>query len=283
MRESGTMFSFAVKKLISRLPSLRWRFTLSQAIVLLLVAFAIIMPLLAPENALTVNPARRFQGPFSATLFGTDHLGRDLGTLVAVGLRTSLLISLLVVSISGVIGWFIGAISAYVGGWIDNVLGRIMDAFNAFPGIILAIALTTALGPSFWTLICVLVLVTWVNYARVVRAQVLSLKRSEYIVASRMYGARADFVLFRHIWPNTVDLVVSIALAQVANVMLAESTITFLGFGLQPPSVSLGLIVTDTKDYLQINGYPVMFAGLVLVAICTSITMSVFAIRGSRS
>lgn len=252
---------------------------ISHLIVLLLVAFAVLVPLLSPDNAMAVNPARRFSPPLGATFFGTDNLGRDLGVLVAVGLRTSLLIAVMVVVISGIVGWLIGALSAYAGGWIDDVLGRIMDAFNAFPGIILAIALTTALGPSFWTLIAVLVGVTWVNYARVVRARVLSLKNEEYIVASRLYGARQHFVLFRHIWPNTVDLVISVALAQIANVMLAESTITFLGFGLQPPDVSLGLIITQTKDYLQINGYPVLFAGIVLVMACTSVAMSVFSFR----
>lgn len=260
----------------------RWvvrHFRVSHLIVLVLVAFAIIIPTISPDNAMAVNPARRFSPPLGATLLGTDHLGRDLGVLVAVGLRTSLIIAALVVTCGGVLGWIIGAISAYAGGWIDDVLGRIMDAFNAIPGIILAIALTTALGPSFSTLIVVLILVTWVNYARVIRARVLSLKNEEYIIASQLYGARSALVLVRHIWPNTVDLVVSVALAQVANVMLAESTITFLGFGLQPPDVSLGLIITNTKDYLQVNGYPVMFAGLVLVTACTALSMSVFSLR----
>jgi peptide/nickel transport system permease protein len=261
-------------------PGRNW-FKLSYLIVLVLVAFAVVMPLVAPENAIVVNPARRFQHPFGATLFGTDNLGRDLGTLVAIGLRTSLLIASLVVLIAGLIGWVTGAISAYAGGWVDDVLGRVMDAFNTFPGIILAISLTTALGPGFWTLIWVLVMVTWVNYARVVRARVLALKAEEYIVAARSYGAPAWFVLFHHIRPNTTDLVASVALGQIANVMLAESTITFLGFGLQPPNVSLGLIITTTKDYLQINGWPVMFAGLVLVVACTSIAMSVIALRRS--
>ena len=257
-------------------------FRISHLIVLVLLAFAIVVPLVSPDNAMAVNPARRFSPPLGATLFGTDHLGRDLGTLVAVGLRTSLLIAALVVVCGGLLGWTIGAVSAYAGGWIDDVLGRVMDAFNAIPGIILAIALTTALGPSFGTLIVVLILVTWVNYARVIRARVLSLKSEEYILASQLFGAGSRFVLLRLIWPNSVVLVVSVALAQVANVMLAESTITFLGFGLQPPDVSLGLIITNTKDYLQINGYPVMLAGLVLVFACTALSMSVFSLRGAE-
>jgi peptide/nickel transport system permease protein len=254
----------------------------SHVIALALVAFALIAPLFAPADALTVNPARRFEGPFGQSWLGTDNLGRDLGTLVAIGLRTSLLVSVLVVAIGGLCGWIVGAISAYVGGRLDDVLGRIMDAFNAFPGLILAIALTTALGPSLPTLIIVLVLCTWVNYARPVRARVLSLKGEEYVLASRLYGARPDHVLARHIWPNTFDLVLSIGLTQIANVMLAESTISFLGFGLQPPDVSLGLVIATQKDYLQINGYPVMFAGIVLVAACASLAISALSFRGRR-
>jgi len=146
-----------------------------------------------------------------------------------------------------------------------------MDSFNAFPGLIMAISLVTALGQGFGTLAAVLVVATWVNYARVVRSRVLSLKNEEFVVAARMYGASRLRILSTHIWPNTLDLVAAIALVQIPNVMLAESTISFLGFGLQPPDVSLGLLITTEKDYLQTNGFPVIAAGAFLVAACSSI------------
>lgn len=235
------------------------------------VLAAVFVPWLADPSASEVDPSRRFLGIGDGAMLGTDHLGRSLAVMVASGLRTSLLIALAVVVISGVMGWVIGAVSAYLGGFADNVLGRVMDLFNAFPGLILAIALVTALGPSFWTLVFVLVVATWVNYARVIRARVMSLKHDEYITASRMYGTATSRLLARHIWPNTADLALSVSLVQIPNVMLAESTISFLGFGLQPPSVSLGLLISSEKDYLQTNGLPVIVAGAVLVIVCASI------------
>jgi peptide/nickel transport system permease protein len=255
----------------SATPKRRWRPKASYVIVAVLVAYAVIMPLVAPDNAITVNPARRFQPPFGATWFGTDNLGRDLGTLGAIGLRTSLLISALVVALAGIIGWTVGAISAYAGGWIDDVLGRVMDAFNTFPGIILAISLTAALGPSFWTLIWVLVMVTWVNYGRVVRARVLAMKNEEYIVAARSYGASPVFVLVRHVWPNTIDLVLSVAMGQIANVMLAESSITFLGFGLQPPDVSLGSIIYQYQAAFDTRPWLFFWPAFFIIAIALTI------------
>ncbi|HTM78801.1 MAG TPA: ABC transporter permease [Devosia sp.] len=266
-------------------PTRQWFgwFKLNYAIFFALAVYAIIVPLIAPDSAIAVNPARRFQPPFGATLLGTDHLGRDLGVLVAQGLRMSLLLALSVVAIGALLGWIVGACSAYLGGYVDGILNRIMDAFNAFPGIVLAIALTTALGSSIPTLIAVLVAATWVNYARVVRARVLSLKSEEYVVASRMYGASLFRVLTRHIWPNTADLLLSVALAQVANVMLAEATISFLGFGLQPPEISLGLLISSEKDYLQTNGYPVLLAGAVLMIACASLTTAALALRKEES
>lgn len=252
-----------------RLP--RGLVAVAYAVTVLAVVLAFSVPLLAGHDATAVNPARRFASPGDGTLLGTDHLGRDLGVMSAIGLRTSLLISLLVVAISCTVGWTLGATSAYLGGFVDNLLGRIMDLFNAFPGLILAIALVTVLGPSFGAIVLVLFLATWVNYARVIRARVLALRREEHVTASRMYGTSMPRILGRHIWPNTADLVLSISLVQIPNVMLAESTISFLGFGLQPPNVSLGLLIATEKDYLQTNGLPVLFAGGILVLVCASI------------
>jgi ABC-type dipeptide/oligopeptide/nickel transport system permease subunit len=241
------------------------------AVAALLIAWAIIVPLVAATDAIEVDPGKRFAPPGTGALLGRDHLGRDLAVMVALGLRTSLLLSVVVVVVSGTVGWLAGAVGAYAGGVVDTFLGRVMDVFNAFPGIILAIALVTVLGPSYTSLVTVLVLVTWVNYGRVIRARVLSLRTDEYVVASRMYGTGMSRILSRHIFPNTTDLLLSVSLVQIPNVMLAESTISFLGFGLQPPDVSLGLLISSEKDYLQTNAIPVLLAGAVLVLSCTSI------------
>ncbi|WP_236051344.1 ABC transporter permease [Nonomuraea cypriaca] len=243
------------------------------------VLFAFIVPLTIGPDALRVDPSRRFAAPAANALLGTDHLGRDLVAMIALGLRTSIVIALLVVVASSAVGWATGALSGYLGGAIDNVLSRVMDVFNAFPGLILAIALVTVLGPSFSTIVVVLILVTWVNYARVIRARVLSLKRSDYVVASRMYGTSTPRLLLRHVWPNTLDLMLSVSLVQIPNVMLAESTISFLGFGLQPPEVSLGLLISSEKDYLQTHALPVLVSGGVLVLVCAAFATAGLRIR----
>lgn len=247
------------------------------AVAIASVLFAFIVPSTTGPDALSVDPSHRFAAPTAHALLGTDHLGRDLTAMIALGLRTSIIIALLVVVVSSIVGWATGALSGYVGGWIDDILSRVMDVFNAFPGLIMAIALVTVLGPSFLTIVVVLILVTWVNYARVVRARVLSLKRSDYVVASRMYGTSTPRLLLRHVWPNTLDLMLSVSLVQIPNVMLAESTISFLGFGLQPPDVSLGLLISTEKDYLQTHALPVLASGGVLVLVCAS-----FALVGLR-
>ncbi|WP_213455065.1 ABC transporter permease [Rhizomonospora bruguierae] len=256
--------------------------TVASAVAVVLLLWAVLVPLLNPADATAVDPARRFTPPGPDALLGTDHLGRDLASMIAVGLRTSILMALTVVAVSGALGWLVGAVGGYVGGVTDNVLGRLMDVFNAFPGIILAIALVTVLSPSYSALVLVLVLVTWVNYGRVIRARVLSLRREEYITASRMYGTSLGRILGRHVLPNTGDLLLSISLVQIPNVMLAESTISFLGFGLQPPQVSLGLLISSEKDYLQTNAMPVLVAGAVLVLACTSIATIGLYLRGKE-
>jgi peptide/nickel transport system permease protein len=237
-----------------------------------LIVYAFVTPLVVSSSAMVVQPARRFWPPLGETLLGTDHLGRDLTLLVAVGLRTSILIALCVVLLAGAIGWVLGAMAGYFGGVADNVIGRTMDVFNAFPALILAIALVAAIGPSFSSVVVVLTVATWANYGRVIRARVLSLKAEEFVAAARLFGVSDPTIIGRHIWPNTIDLFLAIALLQVPNVMLAESTISFLGFGLQNPSVSLGLIIASEKDYLQTNPFPVVLSGVVLVMICASVS-----------
>ncbi|GAA1995708.1 ABC transporter permease subunit [Microbacterium ulmi] len=247
------------------------RWGAAHAVMIVMLAFAFIVPLFAPPDAMAVAPQHRFEPPSIEWPLGTDHLGRDLLYVTAIGLRTSILVSVLVVLTGGLFGWLAGAFSAYVGGWVDNVLSRIMDVFFAFPATILAIALLTALGTNFGNFVFVLALASWVNYARVIRARVLTLRDEEFMQAARLYGASVPATIRRHVWPNTSDLWIAVAMVQLPNVMLGEATLSFLGFGLQPPDISLGVVIASEKDYLLTNSWPVLLAGLVLVVTCASL------------
>lgn len=251
----------------------------SLVVVALCLVYAFVVPLLTSPELIKIDPAQRFAPLSLIHPFGTDHLGRDMFAITAQGLRTSLLISLAVVACSCVIGWVIGALAGILGGAVDGVLSRLMDIFNAFPGLILVIGLLTALGSSFPAIVLVITLATWVNYGRVVRAKVLELRPEAFIVTSRLYGSSVFMTLVRHVWPNTVSLILSISLVQIPNVMLGEATVSFLGFGVQPPDVSLGLIINSEKDYLQVQPLPVVLAGLVLVITCASLAITGLQLR----
>lgn len=251
------------------------RFIRTGVIILVpLVLFAIIAPMLAGPDATSFNALRRLQGPrfFPAggglLSLGTDHLGRDLGVITALGLRTSLTIGILSVLLTALIGSVVGAVTGYLGGWVDMAGGRVTDVFDAVPGMLLVIALATVLGPSMITLIVVLALAHWVNYARVVRSRCLALSSMSFIDAARVSNVGAPRMLATHIRWNTMTVIVSLSVIQLPQMILGEAGISFLGFGLQPPDLSLGSIMAAEKDFLQINGWAVTFPGLVLTLLC---------------
>lgn len=251
----------------------------SSIVVVVCIAYAVVVPLVASPDLVKVDPSQSFAPLSWEHPFGTDHLGRDMFALTALGLRTSLLIALAVVACSCVLGWVIGAAAGLSGGAVDGFLSRLMDIFNAFPGLILVIGLLTALGSNFATIVLVITLATWVNYGRVIRARVLEMRSEGFIVTSRLYGSSMSSILVRHVWPNTLGLVLAISLVQIPNVMLGEATVSFLGFGVQPPDVSLGLIINSEKDYLQVQPLPVILAGGVLVITCASIAVTALQFR----
>ena len=271
-----------------------WRKLLSNGSVLtggtifvILLAYAVFGPIVAGgQGAITrLDPSQAFDQPgfwLSAAkphAFGTDHLGRDLFGLAALGLRTSILIGVGVVILSALLGWLVGAISGYVGGWLDDALGRVMDIFNAFPGILVALAIVTALGPSVRTIVVVLVLTTWVLYARITRAQVLLLRGSAFVEAAKISGTRFPKILATHLGLSTWPMLLSLAIIELPHVILVEATLSFLGFGIQPPNTSLGFIISDERDYITIAPWPITFTGLLLALLCVSFAMVGIGVR----
>jgi peptide/nickel transport system permease protein len=271
-----------IRVVTGRLGRLRTLPYWTMAVVVLAVLYAFIVPAVASPTLIQVNPAHGFESPSLQHLFGTDHLGRDMFTITAMGLKTSLLISLSVVVCAGAFGWIIGATAGLVGGRVDEILSRVMDVFNAFPGLILIIGLLTALGSSFGNIVLVMSLASWVSFGRVIRARVMELRPEAFIVTSRLFGSSVPATLGRHVWPNTVGLMLSISMVQIPNQMLGEATVSFLGFGVQPPNQSLGLIINAEKDYLQVQPLPVIIAGAVLVITCACIAITGLQLRERR-
>src|SRR5260221_14194822 len=177
-------------------------------IVLVVAALAIAGPLVTPADPSTQDLALRLAGPTLMHPFGLDELGRDVLARVFVGARISFLVGLVVVSVSSVVGTLLGAIAGYFGGWIDDVISRVVDTLMAFPGLLLAIALVAVLGPSLVNVLFALTVIGWVGYARLVRGQVLRAREFEYVQAARALGASTSRILWRHVIPSALPAVV---------------------------------------------------------------------------
>lgn len=210
------------------------------AVVLLLVTSALVAPWLAPYSPTEQALKESLQGPSRAHPLGQDRLGRDILSRLLYGARVSLWVGSFAVGISLSLGLLAGSFAGYFGGLLDELLMRLIDVLQAFPGILLAIAFSAVLGPSLTNVVLALSLVGWVGYARIVRGQVLSVRELEYVEAARALGAGSLRVLFRHILPNVLAPVVVQASFGMAGAIVAEASLSFLGLGTQPPTPSWG-------------------------------------------
>lgn len=210
---------------------------------------------------------------------GFDDLGRALLDRVLSGARTSFLVAVGVVSLSALSGTLIGALSGYLAGRFDTLLAMIMDVFLAFPGILLAIALAGLLGPGIDNVILALVTVGWVGYARLARAQVLSLKQREHVMAARALGTRLPRLLGRHLLPLMSAPLIIEATFGLAGVVIAEAGLSFLGLGVQPPEASWGSMIRDGVRYLLVAPHLVIVPGLALFAVVLAVNRLGDALR----
>lgn len=240
------------------------------ATLLLLALFA---PLIAPHDPTEFNLRARRLPPVwlegDATYpLGTDQLGRDLLSRLIFGSRVSLLVGAGGVMVSLLVGVSLGMISGFAGGAVDAVISRVIDTFMAIPFIVLALAVVGILGPgsgdSLLILIIVLGMTGWVTFARVVRAEVLSVKELEYVEAVRALGVRRVAILLKHVLPNISASIIVLGTLQVATVIIAESSLSFLGLGVQPPSVTWGTMLADGRDYLATSWWLATFPGIAI-------------------
>ncbi len=196
---------------------------------------------------------------------GTDETGRDLLARVVHGSRVSLLIALTAVAVSGTLGITLGMLSGYFGGWVDRVIMRVADIQLAFPFVMLAISIIAVLGPNTRNLIVALGLWGWVVYARVIRGQVLTVREMQYVEAAKALGAPHARIIVRHIFPNSASPMIVIASFAVAQMIVLESVLSFLGLGVQPPQPSWGAMLATSRDYLATAWWLATFPGLAIM------------------
>ena len=221
------------------------------AILVALVLIAIFAPWIAPKSPFAQNLGGRLQPPSADHWLGTDALGRDILSRLIHGARITLFIVGTVALVAPVIGLFIGTLSGFLGGWVDQALMRITDIFLAFPKLILALAFVAALGPGIGNAVLALALTSWPAYARLARAETLSIRKADYIAAARLQGAGPMRLLIGHVWPLCVSsLIVRVAL-DMAGIILSAAGLGFLGLGAQPPMPEWGAMISDGRTYIM--------------------------------
>jgi ABC-type dipeptide/oligopeptide/nickel transport system permease subunit len=242
-------------------------------ILLLLALLAALAPAIAPYDPLAIDLPNQLQRPNSEHLLGTDLLGRDGLSRLLYGGRATLVIALFAVSISLLLGALLGLLSGFYGGLVDTVIMRFTDMLLAFPRILLALCVVALLGVGLENVMIAVGIAGIAGYARVVRGSVFSAKEQLYVEAARVVGCNSPRILFRHVLPNVVAPVIVLATLDVAHAILAASSLSFLGLGVQPPTPEWGLMLNEGRNYLQVAPWITTVPGLTIMLTVLCVTM----------
>jgi ABC-type dipeptide/oligopeptide/nickel transport system permease subunit len=235
-------------------------------LVLLLVC-SVFAEEVAPHDPVAQNLLLRLRPPvwehmgLRQYLLGTDPLGRDVLSRLIFGSRVSLIVGVAVIAISGAFGTLVGLVAGYFGGRIDNILMRIVDLQTAFPGLLVALAIITMIGPSVTNIIIVLSINGWMVFARMIRGTALALRTSLFVDAARCIGLGNGRIIFRHMLPNLASPLITLGTLELARIILAEAVLSFVGMGIQPPASSWGLMVNEGHPYITMAWWLVTFPG----------------------
>jgi ABC-type dipeptide/oligopeptide/nickel transport system permease subunit len=240
------------------------------ALFLLLLLVALLAPVIAPANPLDIRASLIYHPPSSAAWFGTDKFGRDILSRVIYGARISLYVGVLVVAFGTTFGVAVGLFSAYIGGGFDTTVQRVVDSFQAFPALILALAVVAALGQHLNNVVLALAIVAWPVSCRVVRSSVLSQRTMVYVEAARAMGCRDSRIVLRHILPNVFSVYLILATSALGAAILGEAALSFLGAGIPPPTPSWGTMLNEGATTAVVYPWIPIFPGL-------AITLAVFA------
>ncbi len=254
------------------LPPLSVQFGL--IVLLLVVITAVGADLLAPYGPLAQNLRERLRAPLvGGHVLGTDNLGRDILSRVMFGSRVSLLVGVSAAALAGSLGILLGLLAGFLSGWWDALLSRLADVQQAIPFLILAIAVAVILGPSLINVVLVLAVTTWVSYFRVVRAEVLGLRESPLVDAARVIGAGRLRIVLRHVLPNVSASMIVIGSVMVANMIIFEASLSFLGLGVPPPTPTWGRMVFEGVQYVDSAWWLALFPGAAIVLTVLAINL----------
>jgi peptide/nickel transport system permease protein len=250
-------------------------FTISLTFIFFLIIIAIFAPFVAPYDPIEQNLKHRLSTPSSEHFLGTDQFGRDMLSRLIFGIKTSLTTGTMAALLSMIIGVFLGLVAGYFGGIIDDMIMRFTDIVLSFPSIVLTLAIAGALGPSLINIVFALVAVGWTQYTRVVRGSVLSLNKTDFIVAAKAVGLSDFRIIFRHILPNCTGPIIVMMTLGMGGKILSVAGLSFLGLGAQPPTAEWGMMLKQGIAFMDAAPHLTIFPGLVIM-----ITVLAFNILG---
>lgn len=247
---------------------------ISLVLIFAIVLVAVFAPFIAPYDY-TESVGDSFEKPSSAHLLGTDKLGRDELSRLIYGARQSLIIGIVSVAIAAVLGIFIGAIAGYIGGWLDDLLMRILDIYQSIPMMLLCLVLAAILGPSLKNSVIALAVSMIPQFARMIRASILTIREEEYIEASKSINGGTWHILMTHVVPNAISPLIVTITMNVGNAILIGAMLSFVGLGVQPPTPEWGTLISDARNYMRANPSLAIYPG-----ICIMITVLAFNLLG---
>lgn len=237
------------------------------SIVLIYIILAVLAPLISPYDPYEIDLVNKLQPPSSDHIMGTDDKGRDIFSRILYGSQLSLAVGFVSVFIGALFGIVLGIISGYYGGWVDTIIMRFIDVLLAFPGLLLALAIVSALGPSLINVMIAVGVFSIPTFARIVRGSTLSVKKMEYIDAIRVLGASDLKIIFVHILPNILSPIIVQGTLRLATSILSVAGLSFLGMGAQPPTPEWGAMLSDGRDFLFTAPHIALFPGIAIALI----------------
>ena len=248
-------------------------FAIYSAAVVLILFVAIFAPYLAPQDPFDGNMRNVLQPPSAEHLLGTDKLGRDTLSRIIAGTQVSLFMTICLVILLAIVGSVVGITSGYFGGKVEMVLMRLADMMLAFPGVVLAIAIAGILGGSVVNTILALLVVGWAKYARLVRSLVIKLRNNDFIIAAQVNGTKTINILWRHILPNILPMVVITGAMDIGTMMMEIAGLSFLGFGAQPPTPEWGLMLNEGRQYIQTAPWLMIYPGMAIFIVVATFNL----------